>query len=1175
MNRPNASTALLAVAGATLILILAALITMKIRSESEISAALRMESSFGPLVTLLEDNYKRRTSQVKAAANKPEVVEHVSRLLAANEDEGVHEALRRALSDEIGTNGVDGYLVISPEDAILDAWDSSLRGVRTAHSDAWEARLDRDGVLISPPFRASVPSAEAALRGGEEYSDLSCASITHGARKLALLCLRSNAQMQLFHMLKIDWEGRTGEAYLIDRDGRLRTPSRFEADFTDAQAALEPLQVSRLYARVPIRRRATDGKLPLPGPEDPLTKIASLLVQPGVHTTGYVANYLDYRGNRVDGIGIWFASLDLGLIKEIDRDELHASTDIAIRSLWTLATASAFLLGGLGWLHTRSKLRLAASEARLASFFANAPASLHIQDRSGRYVQVNPVYEQTLGLPAEEILGRRDSELTLLDEASVQSRMVERAQVLQTGTPISVERRFLSADGVEHFARVVRFPIAAVPKGAPIGVGTVCVDVTETVRTRESLQQMAQQLESEIAERTQDLIEARDAAEEAGRGKAQFLAHMSHEIRTPLNAITGMSHLANRLNRDPKIAHYLRQIDASGSHLLGIVNEVLDFSKIESGKLALESVDFCPERLLIEVCDLVAPRANAKRLEILLLLAPDLPALARGDPKRIAQILINFADNAAKFTEVGDVEVRARCERQEGSTARLVFEIEDNGPGIAEDQIRLLFQPFQQLDSGGTRSHEGSGLGLAISQRLAALMGGQVTVRSRRGVGSCFTLELPLTIVEEAPPQRPIESLRGKRALVVEDHPKAGRVLATLLEEMGVSAEVVASGDAALDLISSRDAQSDQSRFAAVFINKRRMQTSGGRVGHLIGVMHLIHATPFRVLLLPPGRTEPGEGSYEAVLHKPVTPLRLRELLRQMEAGVQLPVDVPESGLDGNSESRLAGKRVLLVEDNLVNQEVARDLLELAGVVVTTANDGMQALRQLCNETFDAILMDIHMPVMDGIEATRAIRRDPATANLPIIGLSASALAAEQERCHDAGMVAFVAKPIVPALLYAVLDRWIGKRPGATSLAPSAAGADLSPADRGLLAALRSIDGLDVDQGLAYFTGRGTSYCALVRRAVRDPGSRLDPVPALLDNNRVDDAYRLVHNVGSVAGSLGARELRQRCLALETALRAGNAGADEISAVQHCATQLWSQLGAAVETADPGASLPS
>jgi two-component system, sensor histidine kinase and response regulator len=1168
VNKPNANTAILAALGAALILMLAALITMEIRSESQHNISQHFESSFNALVTLLDDTYQRRIDQVKSVAIDPIVVSAVAELLAEDDGEVVHEDLRRALSNQMGRNGVDGYVIIDLKHTIRDAWDRTLRGVKTSHEDEWDRRLDLNGVLVLPPFRAVARSVDAVQRGSEEYPELTCARIAQGGQVLALVCLRTNAELQLFNLLKIDWEGRTGEAYLIDRDGRLRTPSRFEGDFAGARTALEPLQISRLYARVPPPGRSGKGKQSPPGPDDPLTRIASMLLLPGARSTGYVSNYLDYRGKRVDGVGVWFTPLDLGLIKEVDHSELYASTDIAVRSLWTLAAASAFLLSVLGGLHTRSKIRLAASEARLASFFQNAPASMHIQDRSGRYVQVNPLYEQIIGIAAADLLGRNDFELKLLDDASRQARLTERTEVLQTGAPISVERRFLSADGVEHHARIVRFPIMAPLQGAPIGVGTVCVDVTEAVRTRESLQKMAQRLESEVAERTQDLIEARDAAEEAGRGKAQFLANMSHEIRTPLNAITGMSHLASRLNRDPKIEHYLRQIAASGQHLLGVVNEILDFSKIESGKLSLENVEFCPERLLIEVCDLVGPRAYAKRLEILLSLAPDVPALVRGDSKRIAQILINFADNAAKFTEAGQFELRVRSEGCDGTTARLIFEVEDSGPGIGEDQIPLLFQPFQQLESDRTRNHEGSGLGLAISQRLAELMGGEVTVRSRVGVGSCFTLTVTLEVIQGAPPGRPGDGLNNARALVVEDHTQAGLSMVELLGQMGISAETVASDDAALDRISSNDAQSVQSRFSVVFFNERRIQSGARRTGQLIGMLHLVHPAPFRVLLLPPGRPEPSEGSFEAVLRKPVTPLRLCELLRRMKVGEELQASLASPHPDTDAWARLMGKHVLLVEDNRVNQEVARDLLELAGMLVTTASDGMQALHELSRAQFDAILMDIHMPIMDGIDATRAIRRDSATARLPIIGLSASALAIEQQRCLEAGMVAFVAKPIVPSVLYATLDRWIKKMPGFAATPSAQVRTVQSPTDAKLLEALRGIDGLDVEQGRRYVMGRDSLYCSLVRRALLDRRSMLQPLSTLLTQNRIDEACRLVHNLGSVAGSLGALELRQRCLALESALRAGTVATDEISSVQQRAKQLWDLLDAAVRTAD-------
>ena len=292
------------------------------------------------------------------------------------------------------------------------------------------------------------------------------------------------------------------------------------------------------------------------------------------------------------------------------------------------------------------------------------------------------------------------------------------------------------------------------------------------------------------------------------------------------------------------------------------------------------------------------------------------------------------------------------------------------------------------------------------------------------------------------------------------------------------------------------------------------------------------------------------------------------ELLGRLRGGGRNAV-IHALGMPGsNPWSRLAGKRVLWVEDNRVNQEVARDLLELVGIRVTTAGEGMQGLRCLAEAQFDAVLMDIHMPVMDGIETTRVIRRDPALNALPIIGLSASALSAEQERCIEAGMVAFVAKPIVPALLYASLERWIGRGPGSgTPVAAAAAAAD-SAADRSLLQAMHEIEGIDVNQGLMYFMGRADLYCTLLRRATRDRRGSLESLSDLLAHGHTEAACRLLHDIVSVAGSLGAGALSQQCVKLETDLRQGQATPAAIAAVQASTTRLWAQLDAAIVHAD-------
>ncbi len=856
-------------AGVCAILLIAGAMALRIGAESRVTAEKQLNGTLDSLLKLLDATYQRRIEQITAMSAAPPVLAQTGALLTDPGNEAAHEALRTTMSIVLGKNGIDGYIVINEQNLVVAAWDPALRGVTTQFNEELARRLDRDGWVIVAPFRAGVRSTSAQARGEEEYVDAICARLRVPPQPRARLCLRANAT-QLFGLLRGGWQGASGEAYLIDRDGRLRTPSRFDAEFSGDPHTLDTLQATRLHARVPSGSADAAGRLPLPQAVNPLTRVAQTLLPDAHSRTGYLERYVDYRGRMVDGVGAWYAPMDLGLVVEVDHDELHAPAEVAIDSLWLLAVSSALLLGALGWARTRARVELANSEARLSSFFQNAPVSMHIQDRAGRYVQVNPVYERQVGMNAAQMIGKTDAELPLPDPVSTGIRQREHHQVLESNTTLSAERHYIDAGGVEHIAWLVRFPIAIRPGAAPSSVGSVCVDATEAVAARQALQQLTQHLEAEIAERTHDLERARDAAEEASRSKADFLANMSHEIRTPLNAITGMSHLASRLNQDSRIAHYLRQIVASGDHLLGIVNEILDFSRIESGKVLLDLVKFSPERLLTDVCELVGPRASAKRLELMLLVAPDVPAVVAGDAKRIAQVLINFAGNAVKFTESGQVQLRAHCLSVDGRRAQLRFEVEDTGVGIAAAQLPLLFQPFRQLDSGRSRSHEGSGLGLAISQRLAHLMGGQVSVQSSLGFGSCFSLEVDVDVVEPAPRNGPLLP-PGSRALVVDDHPAAGRALVELLLQAGASAELVDSCDSAIDLIAARDAQSAGSAFTLVFVAERLARVRGGGVGQLIGMLDLAHAPPLRVLLLPTGEPEPASIGFDAVLRKPVT----------------------------------------------------------------------------------------------------------------------------------------------------------------------------------------------------------------------------------------------------------------------------------------------------------------
>ncbi|NBT55822.1 MAG: response regulator [Betaproteobacteria bacterium] len=643
---------------------------------------------------------------------------------------------------------------------------------------------------------------------------------------------------------------------------------------------------------------------------------------------------------------------------------------------------------------------------------------------------------------------------------------------------------------------------------------------------------------------------------------------MSHEIRTPMNAIIGMTHLIQGTELTPRQRNYLGRIEASGHHLLGIINDILDLSKIQAGKMSTEVVDFKLEHLLDNVVGLVAEKAADKGLELVVNIAPDVPPNLLGDPLRLGQILVNYANNAVKFTDRGEVEISVSVVKRHDHEAVLRFAVRDTGIGIDEVQRQKLFKDFEQGDSSTTRKYGGTGLGLAIVSRLVELMGGQFGVDSQPGLGSTFWFIVPLE-TRGAVPTLTIaaDAAHIWRVLVVDDNASARARLSDMLTGMRFSVDTAEGGAAALEAI--RTAQEREQTYDVVARQIRAMASP--KPPHLCLVMAF-----GREHLYASAKPE----GLDSLLVKPVSPSVLFDHMMRVLGREAFQTQPGQATVAMNLDA-LRGASVLLVEDNEINREVASEMLQDAGIRVTTAEHGQQALdRLLTGELFDIVLMDMQMPVLDGLAATAAIRALPAHEALPIVAMTANAMATDRQRCLDAGMNDFVAKPIDPKQLWSALLRWmpprsVASRAGATAAAtmPSS---EFERPQEALLPLPWMIDGLDAVLGLRRCLGKPELYRSLLRQFIERQGNIGRELHQAIDQAQWVAAQRLAHTLKSVSGNLGAVQLQEKAEVLERSLSVHQGAPAEraaltqqINEVDHSMHILIKQLGAALGLAQP------
>jgi len=788
---------------------------------------------------------------------------------------------------------------------------------------------------------------------------------------------------------------------------------------------------------------------------------------------------------------------------------------------------------------------IAQEQARkLSRATENSPASVVITAKDGTIEYVNPTFCKVTGYSKKEAIGNNPRVLKSGDlPESFYKDMWGTILSGKTWRGDFINRK---KNGEEYWERASISPI----KNSE-GEITHFVAVKQDITERKHMEK--------------ELIEAKQAADDANQAKGDFLANMSHEIRTPMNAVIGMAHLALKTDLSPKQRDYLKKIQSSANSLLGIINDILDFSKIEAGKMDIETVDFNLEDVMDNLANLVTVKAQEKEdLEVLFNTNREVPRFLVGDSLRLGQVLINLSNNAVKFTDTGEIVVSTELLKRNEDQVTLKFSVRDTGIGLTEEQAGKLFQSFSQADTSTTRKYGGTGLGLAISKKLVNMMGGEIWVESESGQGTTFSFTANFGLGKERDKQRFATStdLRGMKVLVVDDNATSREILKDMLESFTFEVTAAASGP---EGISELERAPQDQPFELVVMDWRMPEMDGIEASERIKSHSGLIKIPAVILVTAYGREDVMQQAeqvgLDGFLLKPVNPSLLFDA--SMQAFGEAIPEQSRVSRRGQKEAeglkQIQGAHVLLVEDNEINQQVAREILEGAGLKVSLAGNGQEAIDAIKANKYDAVLMDVQMPVMDGHTATRKIREwelkaqssrrrnpkteiSPQSSALPIIAMTAHAMDGDADKSIEAGMSDHVTKPIDPDHLFGTLQKWIQPDKNRVQVEPpevpgaAESFAETAPEAEGLP---KSLPGFDLEDGLKRLQWNEKLY----RKLLLDFGVKYtgtaDEIRQTLDAKDFEQAHSLVHNLKGLAGNLAATDLQTAAIEMEKQVRGG------------------------------------